>query len=117
MDALKGIFSGQQVGPSALDMAKTELVVVQDLYSRFVSFFSAFQLFAFRRIAETCFEKCTKKFSNPEYEVGELTCIDRCTFKYMESHEKMLKMSEEWRQQQEAQAQAQAQLGQMSAMR
>ena len=45
MDALKGIFTGQQVGPSALDMAKTELVVVQDLYSRFVSFVLFFLTF------------------------------------------------------------------------
>jgi len=39
----------------------------------------------FNRIKDTCFAKCVTKMNNPDLEVGEATCVDRCVSKYMEA--------------------------------
>mmetsp|Transcript_10732 Transcript_10732/g.15992 ORF Transcript_10732/g.15992 Transcript_10732/m.15992 type:complete len:95 (+) Transcript_10732:18-302(+) len=34
-------------------------------------------------LSKNCFKKCVTRFSQPDLAVGELTCVDRCTLKYM----------------------------------
>lgn len=41
-------------------------------------------------MVDTCYEKCVLKVkSEPELNVGEMSCIDRCVSKYLEVHEKV----------------------------
>jgi len=37
----------------------------------------------FNRLTHTCFNKCTSKYNDKDLPVGEASCIDRCTVKYM----------------------------------
>jgi len=40
-------------------------------------------------IAHTCFAKCVTKYSGDgELQVGEMSCLDRCTVKYVDSLKK-----------------------------
>lgn len=39
------------------------------------------------RLSDTCQEKCLTNSKSNSLEVGEQTCIDRCTFKYWEAQQ------------------------------
>lgn len=42
----------------------------------------------FNKIASTCFDKCaSRKHKEPDLALGEMTCIDRCVSKYLESQQ------------------------------
>lgn len=42
----------------------------------------------FNKIASSCFNKCaSRKHKEPELQLGEMSCVDRCVAKYMESQE------------------------------
>ena len=43
----------------------------------------------------TCFKKCVPKFHESEMHVGELSCIDRCIFKYYETTQLTQKVFED----------------------
>ncbi|XP_044505997.1 mitochondrial import inner membrane translocase subunit TIM10-like [Mangifera indica] len=37
----------------------------------------------FNRLTQTCFKKCfEKRYKDSELNMGEISCIDRCVFKY-----------------------------------
>lgn len=36
-----------------------------------------------------CSKKCITSYNDGELNVGELACIDRCTSKYLQAHEKV----------------------------
>lgn len=40
-----------------------------------------------KRITSECYEKCVSKPRDGDLSVGEMTCIDRCVPKYLETHE------------------------------
>ena len=80
---------GQPQGPDALEAAKLEYFAISD---------------NFTKMNETCFKKCIHKYNESDLSVGEMTCIDRCSWKFMESQFKMqsvMKNFEEQAQQQE----------------
>ena len=59
----------------------------------------------FNKAAEACYNKCVVKMTEPDLSVGEMTCIDRCAWKYFEGHANLLQTVqkyEEMMQQQEA---------------
>lgn len=42
----------------------------------------------FNKIAHTCFDKCaSRKHRDPDLALGEMTCVDRCVSKYLESQQ------------------------------
>jgi len=43
---------------------------------------------AFGRMMNTCFKKCVKKFHEEDMHVGEMSCTDRCVYKYMDAYMK-----------------------------
>lgn len=61
-------------GPSKLTMAKVETKMYSDM---------------FNRMTDICFQKCQMKYNEPDLNVGEMSCIDRCVGKYMEGHMKI----------------------------
>ncbi|CAM9413634.1 unnamed protein product [Discosporangium mesarthrocarpum] len=84
-------------GPSTVDLAKQEMEMYSDLFAK---------------MSNLCFKKCVVKMAGEaDLTVGEMTCVDRCVAKYMETQEKVgviLKKAEEGMQ---AQAQAATQAG------
>ncbi|XRB09752.1 mitochondrial import inner membrane translocase subunit TIM10 [Pycnococcus provasolii] len=61
-----GITDAQRL--KALEMARNEMEYRVDL---------------FNRLAQTCFEKCSeKRYKEADLNVGETSCVDRCSSKY-----------------------------------
>jgi import inner membrane translocase subunit TIM10 len=54
-------------------------------------------------MANVCSKKCLVKYPNPELEIGEMTCIDRCVGKYMQAGEKVGEVLKEFEQKIKAQ--------------
>lgn len=40
----------------------------------------------FERLSRTCFQKCKFKYTDGQLNVGEMSCIDRCSGKYMQAY-------------------------------
>jgi mitochondrial import inner membrane translocase subunit TIM10 len=60
-------FFGGSDGPNIIDQAKVEIESMTDMSVR---------------MNEMCFKKCVVKFSEADLSVGEMTCVDRCAWKY-----------------------------------
>lgn len=58
-------------------------------------------------MAAVCFEKCVTEMKDDRLHIGEMTCLDRCSTKYVETQRKMMKRIQE---------QQEAELQQMMAM-
>mmetsp|Transcript_10487 Transcript_10487/g.15984 ORF Transcript_10487/g.15984 Transcript_10487/m.15984 type:complete len:98 (+) Transcript_10487:91-384(+) len=86
--------STQPTGPSPLFAAKTDLEMYTDM---------------FNRMSSVCAKKCITKFSDSDLQVGEMTCIDRCTGKYMHAQGMVGDILQAFESQQQAQQQAAAQ--------
>lgn len=43
----------------------------------------------FNRMIHSCNKKCVVKFNEPDLQVGEMSCVDRCVGKYMQAQEKV----------------------------
>jgi import inner membrane translocase subunit TIM10 len=42
----------------------------------------------FNKLTSSCFEKCnSRKHKEPDLQLGEMSCLDRCVAKYMDSQE------------------------------
>ncbi|TMW63786.1 hypothetical protein Poli38472_002727 [Pythium oligandrum] len=41
----------------------------------------------FERLSRVCFQKCKFKYSDGQLNVGEMSCIDRCSGKYMQAYQ------------------------------
>ena len=40
----------------------------------------------FNKLTETCFSKCaSRKHKDPDLQLGEMSCVDRCVSKYMDA--------------------------------
>jgi len=65
-------FGGGPQGPSELEIAKHQTDAQIDF---------------FRRMATACSKKCIVKHGDPELSVGEMSCIDRCSNKFMQARE------------------------------
>lgn len=93
------MFGGQRnANNQQLKAAKLEMQAVTD---------------SFGKMTETCYKKCFVGKSNlhngdPELNVGELTCTDRCVGKYLEAQKKVGETMNNF-QQQQAQIQQQMQ--------
>jgi import inner membrane translocase subunit TIM10 len=44
----------------------------------------------FNKLTATCFQKCaSRKHKEPDLQLGEMSCLDRCVAKYMDAQEKV----------------------------
>ena len=67
----------------------------------------------FNKLTQSCFKKCaSRKHKEPDLQLGEMSCIDRCTSKYMEAQEKIGVVLQKAN---EAQAQQMQQMQQMQS--
>lgn len=41
----------------------------------------------FNRIMATCYRKCVPSYREPDLSVGEMSCTDRCVFKFIEAQQ------------------------------
>jgi len=65
----------QPQGPDPVFAAKTEMEMYTDL---------------FNKISSSCFNKCaSRKHKEPELQLGEMTCADRCVSKYLEAQQRV----------------------------
>ncbi|BAM39376.1 Tim10 [Theileria orientalis] len=39
-----------------------------------------------RRMRDSCWNKCISSVKNPQLDVGEISCTDRCVNKYLDIH-------------------------------
>lgn len=37
-------------------------------------------------MVDLCYQKCVSQYKEPDMNVGELSCVDRCVAKYMQVH-------------------------------
>jgi len=61
----------------------------------------------FNKMGELCFQKCLGRYNEPDLNVGEMSCTDRCVSKYMEAHRKIGEKFQEFQQMEQARMQAQ----------
>ena len=40
-------------------------------------------------MSNVCFQKCVQKYGDPDLHIGEMSCIDRCTMKYLETQNRV----------------------------
>eukprot|EP01118_Nematostelium_gracile_P008421 TRINITY_DN2791_c0_g1_i1.p1 TRINITY_DN2791_c0_g1~~TRINITY_DN2791_c0_g1_i1.p1 ORF type:complete len:138 (-),score=36.53 TRINITY_DN2791_c0_g1_i1:116-529(-) len=64
----------QEITPQMAAMAVIELENQTDL---------------FRRLTDQCFRKCVSHYNESELSKGEITCAERCVYKFMETHKKL----------------------------
>ena len=43
----------------------------------------------FQRMTRMCFKKCVPKLQEPDLNVAEMTCVDRCVAKFLVAHRKV----------------------------
>nr|CCA21300.1 Mitochondrial Protein Translocase (MPT) Family puta [Albugo laibachii Nc14] len=43
----------------------------------------------FERLSRVCFKKCNFKYNDGQLNVGEMSCIDRCSGKYMQAYSEL----------------------------
>ncbi|KAJ0397102.1 hypothetical protein P43SY_006099 [Pythium insidiosum] len=73
-----GMMGGNAAAPqpsvqqNQLMMAKIEMQSYSDL---------------FERLSRVCFKKCQFKYNDGQLNVGEMSCIDRCSGKYMQAYQ------------------------------
>mmetsp|Transcript_10029 Transcript_10029/g.16468 ORF Transcript_10029/g.16468 Transcript_10029/m.16468 type:complete len:87 (+) Transcript_10029:40-300(+) len=66
---------GSSMAPAQIMKARQEMEAVTDMYNRMV---------------DTCWKKCiAPKYSDSELNTGEVTCVDRCVVKYVETNQKV----------------------------
>jgi import inner membrane translocase subunit TIM10 len=61
----------------------------------------------FNRMIKVCNKKCVVKFNEPDLQVGEMSCVDRCVGKYMQAQEKVGEVLQNFEKQMQAQEKAQ----------
>ncbi|KNB44075.1 TIM10 family protein [Blastocystis sp. subtype 4] len=69
-------YRGGKVNEDNVNAALMQAKVLSDFVTRY------FEIL----LADTCQKKCITNSKMNSLEVGEQTCIDRCTFKYWEAH-------------------------------
>jgi mitochondrial import inner membrane translocase subunit TIM10 len=82
--------SSEPQGPTELEIAKTQTDAQIDF---------------FRRMATMCAKKCIVKHTEAELSVGEMSCIDRCSSKYMQAREIVTEVQTQAEQKMQAMAQ------------
>ncbi|GAB5371903.1 hypothetical protein AAMO2058_001619900 [Amorphochlora amoebiformis] len=64
----------------------------------------------FDSLSKSCFKKCVSRFGQADLLVGEMTCTDRCTLKFMQTSEIVSQELQKAQQQEMKQQQAVAQM-------
>eukprot|EP00658_Telonema_sp_P-2_P078369 TRINITY_DN731_c0_g1_i1.p1 TRINITY_DN731_c0_g1~~TRINITY_DN731_c0_g1_i1.p1 ORF type:complete len:154 (-),score=66.43 TRINITY_DN731_c0_g1_i1:351-812(-) len=100
--AASGLFGGKSAEQKAMETAAAglEMKMMADHVNRMM---------------EQCFKKCVHDFQEGELHVGEMSCLDRCVFKYSATQQKVVKRLQEFQKEQQAQMEQQAQLAQTQA--
>ena len=92
---MNNIFGSTNSAADELEATKFQITAMQDNYNKLIN---------------SCFKKCVVKYSDSDLSVGEMTCVDRCAWKYLESQYKMSDVVKRFEQQQLQQQMATAQL-------
>ena len=53
----------------------------------------------FNRMIHSCNKKCVVKFNEPDLQVGEMSCVDRCVGKYMQAQERVAEVLQNFEKQ------------------
>jgi import inner membrane translocase subunit TIM10 len=90
------LFGGPGAGQEALRASILQAEIMQEF---------------FHKMANTCGKKCVPSAHNADLSVGEATCIDRCTGKYMHGQQLVGEAVQKFEADMQRQQQAQQQLG------